>query len=157
MKLETVHYKRSRFSSRLPLGYRYTSSHYWLRESEPGTWQIGFTKFATRMLGEMVEFEFKVAPGATIETGQVIGWTEGFKALSDIYSAASGEFLGANPALNASITLIDHDPYGEGWLYSVRGQPDPSNMGVDGYIAVLDATIDTMLRSRHDQGETHDG
>jgi glycine cleavage system H protein len=157
VKPETIAYKRSRFSTRLPTYYRYTASHYWLRESEPGIWQVGFTKFATRMLGEMVEFDFKVQPGARIEAGQVIGWTEGFKAMSDIYSAAAGEFLGTNPALATAITLIDHDPYGDGWLYQVSGQPDPANTGVNGYIAVLDATIDTMLRSRHDQGETHDG
>jgi len=157
MKLETLAYKRQRFSTRLPVGYRYTPSHYWLRESEPDVWQVGFTKFATRMLGEMVEFDFKVQTGAVIEHGQVIGWTEGFKAMSDVYSAASGEFLGANPALAKAITLIDHDPYGDGWLYSVRGQPDPANTDVNGYIAVLDATIDTMLRSRHNQGETPGG
>ena len=156
MKLETVAYKRSRFSTRLPLSYRYTPSHYWLRESEDGVWQVGFTKFAIRMLGDMVEFDFKAQAGAAIEPGQVIGWTEGFKAMSDVYSAASGEFLGINPALATTITLIDHDPYGEGWLYHVRGKPDPTNTDVNGYIAVLDATIDTMLRSRHDQGETHD-
>src|SRR5262245_22616438 len=77
----TVPYKRSRFSTRLPAGYLYTPSHYWLRQSEPGVWQIGFTKFASRMLGEIVEFDFKVPSGAPIETGQVIGWTEGFKAM----------------------------------------------------------------------------
>jgi glycine cleavage system H lipoate-binding protein len=86
----------------------------------------------------------------------VVGWTEGFKAMSDIYSAASGEFMGANPALAENITLIDHRPYGEGWLYRVRGLPDPASTGVNGYIAVLDATIDTMLRSRHDQEKEHD-
>ena len=155
MKVESVHYKRSRFSSRLPSQYRYTPSHYWLRESEPGVWQVGFTRFATRMLGDIVEFEFKVKPAASIEPGQVIGWTEGFKALSDVYSAASGEFLEVNSALNAAITLIDQDPYGAGWLYSVRGEPDPRSTDVNGYIAVLDATIDTMLRSRHEAGETH--
>jgi glycine cleavage system H protein len=157
MKPETVAYKRSRFSTRLPAAYRYTPSHYWLREREAGVWQVGFTKFATRMLGDTVEFEFKVPAGASIEAGQVIGWTEGFKAMSDIYSAASGEFLGANPALAGGITLIDHDPYGEGWLYSVRGREDPGNVDVNGYIAVLDATIDTMLRSRHEQEEKLSG
>jgi glycine cleavage system H protein len=109
------------------------------------------------MLGDMVEFEFQVPAGTMIEAGQVIGWTEGFKALSDIYSAASGEFLGANPRIGDAITLIDHDPYGEGWLYHVRGNPDPGNVDVQGYIAVLDATIDTMLRNRHDQGEHKNG
>lgn len=157
MTVETVAYKRSRFSSRLPVQYRYTASHYWLRESEPGIWQVGFTKFATRMLGEMVEFDFKVASGARIEVGQVVGWTEGFKAMSDIYSAASGEFLGPNPELAENITLIDSKPYSDGWLYAVRGIPDPAHTDVHGYIAILDATIDKMLRSRHDEGEGHDG
>lgn len=149
---ETIAYKRSRFSSRLPVRYRYVPSHFWLREAEPGVWEVGFTKFATRMLGDIVEFEFKVAAGARVEPGQIIGWTEGFKALSDLYSVASGEFLGANPALASSITLIDQDPYDRGWLYKFRGQPDPRHTDVQGYIAVLDATIDTMLRGRHDQG-----
>jgi glycine cleavage system H protein len=157
MKPETVAYKRSRFSTRLPVGCRFTPSHYWLLEMEPGVWRVGFTKFATRMLGDIIEFDFKVQDGAPIEAGQVLGWTEGFKAMSDIHSAASGEFLGANPALAGSITLIDHDPYGEGWLYLVRGAPDPGSTDVDGYIAVLDATIDTMLRGRHDQNEGLDG
>ena len=157
MTPETIPYKRSRFSSRLPVAYRYTPSHYWLHESEPGLWRVGFTKFATRMLGDLVEFEFQALKGAMIEAGQVIGWTEGFKALSDVYSAASGEFLGANPAISAAITLVDHDPYGQGWLYQVRGRPDPRSVDVNGYIAVLDATIDTMLQSRHQQGEPKDG
>jgi glycine cleavage system H protein len=104
------------------------------------------------MLGDIVEFEFKVQPGSSIEPGLVLGWTEGFKAMSDIFSSASGEFLGANPALAGSITLIDHDPYGAGWLYSVRGAPDPRSTDVNGYVAVLDATVDAMLRGRYDQG-----
>lgn len=154
---KTITYKRSRFSSRLPVEYRYTASHYWLRETEPGTWQVGFTKFATRMLGEMVEFDFKVEPGTRIDVGQVVGWTEGFKAMSDIYNAVSGEFIGANPTLAKNITLIDSKPYDEGWLYQVRGVPDPSHTDVNGYIAILDATIDKMLQSRHEEGEPHDG
>jgi glycine cleavage system H protein len=109
------------------------------------------------MLGEMVEFDFTVPKGGIIEVGQTIGWMEGFKALSEVYSAASGEFLGANPAITATITVIDHDPYGEGWLYEVRGTPDPRNVDVNGYVAVLDATIDTMLRSRHEEGESKNG
>jgi glycine cleavage system H protein len=151
MKAETVVYKRSRFSSRLPAAYRYTPSHYWLHESSPGVWRVGFTKFATRMLGDMVEFDFTVKKDETIEVGQVIGWTEGFKALSDIYSAANGVFVGVNPAISATITLIDNDPFDAGWLYEVRGTPDPRSVDVNGYVAVLDTTIDTMLRNRHEE------
>jgi len=72
-----------------------------------GVWQVGFAKFAARMLGEMVEYEFSVAAGAPVEVGQSIGWVEGFKAVSDLYSVAAGEFLGSNPALAQDITLVD--------------------------------------------------
>ncbi len=149
MESTTIYYKRARFLTHLPVDRLYTKSHYWLARS-PAGWRVGATKFAGRMLGDMVEFGFSVKPGNRIEVGQVIGWMEGFKAVSDLYSAAAGEFAGSNPALDGDITLMDLKPYAEGWLYEVRGEPDPAAMDVNGYVALLDATIDKMLESRHD-------
>ena len=53
---ETLEYKRGRFGTRLPAERRYTRSHYWLKQTEAGLWRVGFTKFAARMLGDVVEF-----------------------------------------------------------------------------------------------------
>lgn len=139
-----LYYKRSRFSCKLPTERLYTPSHFWLLEVEPGRWRVGFTKFATRMLGDLVEHGFEAKPGDAVSVGQVIGWIEGFKALTDLYCVANGEFAGANPALDADITLTDSDPYGEGWLYMVRGTPDPGATDVHGYAGLLDLTIDKM-------------
>lgn len=152
---ETVYYKRSRFSTRLPVGRRYTLAHYWLLEEEPGIWRIGFTKFATRMLGDLVEYEFEVPAGGAVEVGQKIGWVEGFKAITDLYSVASGEFLNPSPDLAVDITYVEHDPYGKGWLYRVRGNPDPASVDVTDYQALLDATIDKMMAMRHAEGDPH--
>jgi glycine cleavage system H protein len=138
------YYKRSRFSTKLPVGRRYTPSHYWLEEVEAGLWRIGFTKFATRMLGDFVEHGFEPKVGDAVAVGQTIGWVEGFKALTDLYCVADGQFAGGNPALEADITLADSDPYGRGWLYAVRGTPDPGATDVHGYAAMLDLTIDKM-------------
>ena len=143
-------YKRSRFSTRLPQWRKYSRSHYWLLEEEAGVWRIGFTKFASRMLGDLVEYEFSVGEGSAVALGQTIGWVEGFKAVSDVMSVANGEFLGVNPALASDPTLADSDPYGKGWLYRVRGTPDPDAVDVNVYVAVLDATIDKMIDSRHE-------
>ena len=145
-----VAYKRSRFSTRLPTTRLYTPAHFWLAEAEPGLWRIGFTKFATRMLGDFVEYGFHSKVGEAITVGQTIGWIEGFKAITDLYSVASGEFLGANSSLTADITLADTDPYGEGWLYLVRGNPDPNSFDVHGYTEMLDLTIDKMQESAGD-------
>ena len=145
-----IRYKRSRFATRLPVGHRYTRSHYWLDRDDAGRWRIGLTTFATRMLGDLVECTFAVRPGDAVEVGQPIGSIEGFKAISDIYAVASGRFIGANEALDTDITLVESAPYGVGWLYVVDGTADPENLGVDEYVHVLDATVDRMLASRRE-------
>ncbi|MBI2150197.1 MAG: glycine cleavage system protein H [Acidobacteria bacterium] len=146
-----IPYKRSRFSTRLPAGRRYTAGHYWLAEEQRGIWRIGFTKFATRMLGDLVEYAFSVNVGAAVIVGQEIGTIEGFKAVTALYSVAEGEFLGIGEALESDVTAVESDPYGRGWLYRVKGRPDPASVDVQGYIAILDATIDRMLETRHDE------
>jgi len=149
-------YKRSRFSTRLPVDRRYTAAHYWLLEESAGVWQVGFTKFATRMLGDLVEYGFSVEPDDLVTVGQDIGSIEGFKAVTTIFSVADGEFLGVSEALRSDITLAETDPYGRGWLYRVRGRPDPASVDVHGYVAILDSTIDRLLASRHAAGEDPD-
>jgi len=142
---KVILYRRNRFQSRLPKGRRYTASHFWLDEEGPGLWRVGFTRFATRMLGDIVEQGFETKVGGTVKVGQTIGWVEGFKALTELYSVADGMFEGGNPELDGDPSLIDKDPYGKGWLYRVRGTPEPNSVAVEGYIGILDATIDKML------------
>lgn len=146
----TVYYKRARFTTRLPVDRRYTAAHFWLLEESPGVWRVGFTKFATRMLGDLVEYELSAKPGTHVDIGQEIGSLEGFKAVTALYSVAEGKMLGIGDDIAADITIVESDPYGRGWLYRVSGRPDPDSVDVHGYVAILDATIDKMLESRHE-------
>ncbi len=146
-----LYYRRSRFSATLPGDCRFTASHFWLKETEPGLWTIGFTRFATRMLGDIVECAFAPEVGNRVETGMEIGTVEGFKAVTALFCVADGEFAGRNDVLETDITLVESDPHRRGWLYRVRGTPDPDSLDVQGYVAVLDATIDRMLESRHEE------
>ena len=141
---DDVRYRRNRFSARLPATCRYTRSHAWLAEIEPGRWRIGLTSFATRMLGEVVELGFEVAAGASVKTADVVGWIEGFKAVSDLYCVADGTFEGGNPGVRDDPALVWAKPHDEGWLYAVRGTPDPESVDVAGYVAFLDETIDRL-------------
>ncbi len=141
---KTIRYSRSRFFTRLPEDRLYTASHYWLSQRDGGTWCVGFTKFATRMLGELVEFDFEVATNAEVKPGQVIGWVEGFKAVTDVYCCATGSFVGSNPALIQNIELINSDSYKTGWLYEINGTPSVDCLDLAGYVSLLDATIDKM-------------
>jgi glycine cleavage system H protein len=153
---DAVYYRRSRFTTHLPRDRRYSPAHYWLLEESAGVWRVGFTKFATRMLGDVVEYEFTRAPGAAIAVGDDIGWVEGLKAVTSVYAAGTGAFAGVGEDLQHDITLMESDPYGRGWLYRFHGEPAPDSVDVAGYVATLDATIDRMLASRH-AAEAADG
>lgn len=113
-------------------------------DGEPGLWRIGFTKFATRMLGELVDSGFQVKPGDAIESGQNIGSVEGFKAASDVYCVINGSFAGTNPELEADACIVKKDPYLVGWLYSARGEPEEGTMNVHEYVELLENTIRKM-------------
>ena len=126
---DDVRFKRSRFVARFPRDYRYSPAHFWLcpeGEGEGGAqrWRIGLTSFATRMLGEIVEFDFEAKPGKAVSPGDVVGWVEGFKATADLFCVASGTFVGGNPTALDDPELVCKDPYGEGWLYHLDGEPD---------------------------------
>jgi len=144
-KPKTLHYKRSRFATQLPVDYLYSPSHCWIARQEGDLWRVGFTKFAVRMLGEMVDHGFEAEAGAAVQPGAIIGWIEGFKAISDLFCIAQGRFAGGNPALKEQVTVVNKDPYGAGWLYMVRGKPDRRCVDVRGYRQILDKTIDKIL------------
>ena len=115
---------------------------------------MGYTKFATRMLGEMVNHQWEKVLGAPIRSGEIIGFIEGFKAISDVYSIANGTFAGGNPELSKQIEMVSEDPYGMGWLYLVNGAPDEKCGDISSYRALLDSTIDRILEKQQSEDTT---
>lgn len=113
-------------------------------DEEKGIWRVGFTKFATRMLGELVEAEFETPKGGAIVSGQEIGWVEGFKAASSVYSVMDGTFMGMNQALDEDACIIRTSPYTDGYLYEAMGKPEANALDVSAYEAHLDALIEEM-------------
>jgi glycine cleavage system H protein len=144
----TSFYKRSSFVTHLPVDCLYSPSHFWIAKMGGTRLRIGFTKFATRMLGEIVEVRFEKAPGSPVASGEIVGSIEGFKAISDIYSCARGTFAGGNAALATSVELVGKEPYTAGWLYEIDGEPDDKCVRLEQYRALLDTTIDKILEKQ---------
>ena len=151
--METSFYKRSNFVTHLPVDRLYSPSHVWLAREGDDAWKIGFTKFATRMLGEIVDHQWEKVPGDPVKSGEIIGSIEGFKAISDVYCVVTGIFDGGNPALRDGIEVVSSDPYGAGWLYIVKGAPDTNCLDVHGYRALLDTTIDRILEKQKNEDD----
>lgn len=150
--MPTVFYKRATFATHLPAGHLYTPSHNWLAAvpDVPGQWRVGYTKFALRMLGEIVDLQLERQPGDPVQPGDILGSIEGFKAISDLYCVGSGRYIGGNTGLVSSLDSIASDPYALGWLYQFEGEPESRALDVDGYRNLLDATIDRMLQKEQE-------
>ena len=101
-----------------PADLRYTESHEWHRV-EGDTITLGITQFAVDELTDITYVELKAA-GTTLEPGDSVGEVESVKATSDIYSAVGGEITEVNAKLDDDPSLVNTDPYGEGWLVKIR-------------------------------------
>jgi len=53
--------------------------------------------------------------------------------------------------------IVRSDPYEQGWLYSVRGEPEAESLDVNGYIELLSGTIQRMAEEGHGEEGGNDG
>lgn len=97
---------------------RYSKEHEWLKiDGETAT--IGITDYAQDQLGDVVYVDLPEA-GETITQFEKMGEIESVKAVSDLYTPASGEVVEVNAAVVEKPELVNSDPYGDGWLLRVR-------------------------------------
>ena len=96
----------------------YTESHEWvLIENEIVT--IGITDFAQNELGDIVFLELP-EEGVGIMKNQIFGTVEAVKTVADLYSPMSGTVINVNGDLNNEPELVNHDPFGMGWLIKIQ-------------------------------------
>jgi glycine cleavage system H protein len=101
-----------------PEELRYHPEHDWARiEGDEAT--FGITWYAQDALGEVVFFE-PPEVGTEVSKDQPYAEVESVKAVSDVYAPLSGEVTAVNEALTESPEQINEDPYGEGWLVTVK-------------------------------------
>lgn len=97
---------------------RYSESHEWFK-IDGDLVTIGITTHATEALTDITYVEMKPS-GTTLTAGDSVGEVESVKTTSDIYTAVSGDVEEANQAVVDDPSLVNSDPYGEGWLVRIR-------------------------------------
>jgi glycine cleavage system H protein len=96
----------------------YTKDHEWIRvEGDVGV--IGITDHAQKELGDIVFVDLPKT-GAAVSAGKALGSVESVKAVSDIYSPATGEVLEVNAALASQPEKLNQDPHGAAWLAKIK-------------------------------------
>ncbi|MSO44241.1 MAG: glycine cleavage system protein GcvH [Thermoleophilia bacterium] len=104
--------------ARYPGDLRYHPEHDWVRVMGDDA-TFGVTWFAQDALGDVVYYD-PPAVGQTVIAGFTYGELESTKAVSDIIAPATGEVIAVNDAVSDAPELVNSDPYGEGWLITVR-------------------------------------
>ncbi|MEE4297222.1 MAG: glycine cleavage system protein GcvH [Wenzhouxiangella sp.] len=105
--------------SEIPQELRFSESHEWVSDEEEGIVKVGITDHAQEQLGDLVFVELP-EEGASFGQGDACAVIESVKAASDIYTPVSGEIVAVNQAVLDSPEIINNDPYGDGWLFSVK-------------------------------------
>ena len=96
----------------------YTKSDEWLKaEDDIGT--IGITDYAQDQLGDIVYLE-KVEKGKKLKQGETLTTIESVKAVSDVNAPVAGEVTEVNVKLLDDASIINKDPYGEGWIAKIK-------------------------------------
>jgi glycine cleavage system H protein len=109
-----------------PENLRYTKEHEWLLvEGAIGT--VGITDHAQEELGDIVYVDLPRV-GTQLTQASPLGSVESVKAVSEIYSPASGEVTEINAALADAPEKLNEEPYGAGWLVKLK-LSDPTHTG----------------------------
>lgn len=104
----------------IPADLRYNPSHEWVRlDGDLAT--VGVTDHAQEELTDVVFVELP-AVGRSVDAGDPTAVVESVKAASDIYSPLAGEIVEVNPDVEADPSLVNTDPYGNGWIFKVRAK-----------------------------------
>jgi glycine cleavage system H protein len=113
----------------------YTREHEWVDSSSPAT--IGITSVAAQALGDIVYLELPEV-GSDVEAGAVIGEIESTKSVSELFSPVTGTVVSVNQAAIDDPAIVNSDPVGAGWLFTVDVSVTGDLMDAAAYAAPTD-------------------
>ncbi len=104
-----------------PTDRRYLDTHEWHLPSQNQEGDtivtVGVSQFAVDELTDITFVDVADPnPGCPINAGQMFGEIESVKATSDLYCGVTGTLIEVNQAVVDDPSLINRDPFGEGWI-----------------------------------------
>ncbi len=102
----------------IPEDLLYSKEHEWVKlEEDIAT--VGITDYAQGELGDIVFVELPRV-GTKVECSKPFGTIEAVKAISDLFSPLTGEVVEVNGDVEGDSSVINSDPYGDGWIIKIR-------------------------------------
>ena len=101
-----------------PQELKYAKTHEWAR-LDGDTATIGISEYAVKELSDIVFVELP-EKGKRVKAGDVLGFVESVKTVSELFAPLGGEVIEANKRVAAAPESLAADPYVEGWLVKMK-------------------------------------
>ncbi len=103
----------------MPDELHYHKEYAWVKLLDDGTVKIGMNDFYQKNSGDTTYIDLPFE-GDDVEQGETCGKIQSAKWVGKFVSPLSGEILEVNEDLEDDCTLINKDPYGEGWIMILK-------------------------------------
>jgi len=119
----------------------YTKSNVWVKINSNDTVRIGITDFAQKKLGKVV---FVDLPDIDTEHDQFDPFIimESKDSMKEVYAPLSGKVISVNEEIDDDPSIINHEPYEDGWLIEIdisHEEEISSLVGYAEYMELMDA------------------
>jgi glycine cleavage system H protein len=108
-----------------PSDRHYSAEHEWVTVTGDEA-RVGITDYAQDALGDVVYVQLPDV-GLEVVANASCAEVESTKSVSEIYSPVSGVVTAVNTALDDQPERLNQDPYGEGWIFTLR-MADPAEL-----------------------------
>ena len=121
---DTFTFAMGEFDATFPTDYLYAKNHMWAlpwgAPEELNRYRFGLTAYAVRLLQDVYFLDWIVDAPCELTQRGGIGSIESKKAESDLFSPVTGTLVTINSNLLDDPSLINSDPYGDGWMLEIR-------------------------------------
>lgn len=96
------------------------ANHIWAQlKADTGQVVVGIDALGLDALGELAYISLE-AVGAPVKRGQSMGVLEAAKMTGDLIAPVSGRLVQRNEAILRDPSLVNADPYGQGWVAAIE-------------------------------------
>lgn len=99
--------------------YYWPEKHVWAMPGEGGLVTVGVTDVA-QFLAKTIISALPKSAGRPAKKGRSLGTIESGKWVGPVTSPISGEIAETNPIFTSQPSIINSDPYGEGWYAKIQ-------------------------------------
>lgn len=115
----------------------YTKSNVWVKINSNDTARIGITDFAQQKLGKIL---FVDLPDIDTEHDQFDSFIiiESDDVMKEVYAPLSGKVISVNEEIDDDPSIINHEPYEDGWLVEIELSHDEEIKELIDYAEYMD-------------------